>query len=267
MGRLDGKVALLTGASGGQGAAEAVLFAAEGARVVIADLLDDAGRALAERIVAEGGRASYRHLDVVDEQTWAETIEGIDADFGRLDVLVNNAGIGDRRGVMEQPLRSWNKVLDVNLWGPIVGMRTAAPLMARGGGGSIVNISSIAGLTGYDAAAYTASKWGLRGVTKTASLEFADDGIRVNSVHPGTIATPMIADVSEPELRNYVRATPMRREGRAEEIATAVLFLASDEASFITGAELVVDGGFVAGGANRSLELRLQHEKEVANRG
>lgn len=264
MPRLEGKVALITGASGGQGAAEARMFAAEGAAVVIADLLDDQGEALAAELRDEGYAATYRHLDVSDEDSWRAVVDGIEAEQGRLDVLVNNAGIGDRRGVVEQPLRSFNKVIDVNVWGPVVGMRTCAPVMARGGGGSIVNISSIAGLTGYDAAAYTASKWALRGVTKLASLEYADDGIRVNSVHPGTIITPMIADVPQADLDNYVRVTPMRRAGVSDEIATAVLYLASDEASFVTGAELVVDGGFVAGGANMSLALRVQKTKESA---
>jgi 3alpha(or 20beta)-hydroxysteroid dehydrogenase len=264
MPRLEGKVALITGAAGGQGAAEARMFAAEGAAVVIADLLDEQGQMLCDELRAEGLAASYRHLDVSDEDSWSAVVDGIEAEHGRLDVLVNNAGIGDRRGVVEQPLRSFNKVIDVNVWGPVVGMRACAPVMARGGGGSIVNISSIAGLTGYDAAAYTASKWALRGVTKLASLEYADDGIRVNSVHPGTIITPMIADVSQADLDNYVRVTPMRRAGFSDEIATAVLYLASDEASFVTGAELVVDGGFVAGGANMSLALRVQKMKETA---
>lgn len=266
MARLRGKVALITGASGGQGAAEARMFAEEGAAVIIADVLDEQGEALAAEISATGAIAWYRHLDVTDEDAWATVVAEVESELGRLDILVNNAGVGDRRGVIEQGMRGWERVLDINVWGPIAGMRTVAPVMARGGGGSIVNISSIAGLTGYDTAAYTASKWALRGVTKVASLEYADDGIRVNSVHPGTIVTPMLDDVPADVLQNYVRVTPMRRAGVPDEIATAVLYLASDEASFITGAELAVDGGFVAGGANMALALKIESLKEAAER-
>ena len=264
-GRVAGKVALITGAARGQGAAEARMFAAEGAVVVLADVLDDDGAATAAEIVSSGGRAEYRHLDVTDESAWAAVVADIAERFGRLDVLVNNAGVGDRRGIIDMGLRGWDRVLDINVWGPLVGMREVAPVMARGGGGAIVNISSVAGMTGYDAAAYTSSKWALRGITKTAALEFADDGIRVNSVHPGTINTPMISDVPDELVRSYVRVTPQRRAAEPEEIATAVLYLCSDEASFITGTELVVDGGFVAGGANLSLDLRLREIKEASN--
>ncbi|GAA3973424.1 glucose 1-dehydrogenase [Actinomadura viridis] len=262
MGRLAGKVALITGASGGQGAAEARLFAAEGAAVVIADVLAEQGEALAAEITAAGGRALFRELDVTDEDGWTALVAEIERTFGRLDVLVNNAGVGDGRGVIDQGLRGWDRVIDINVWGPVAGMRAVAPAMARGGGGSIVNISSVAGLTGYDHAAYTAGKWALRGVTKVAALEFADDGIRVNSVHPGTIVTPMLAGIGDEVIRNYVRVNPGRRAGTSEEIAWAVLYLASDEASFTTGAELAVDGGFIAGGANRALELAVAARKE-----
>jgi 3alpha(or 20beta)-hydroxysteroid dehydrogenase len=262
--RFAGKVALITGASGGQGASEARLFGDEGATVVIADVLDEPGRALAAELSGAGTTVWYRHLDVADEGAWAALVSEIDASLGRLDILVNNAGVGDQRGVIEQSLSGWERVIDINLWGPIAGMRTCAPLMARSGGGAIVNISSVAGMTGYDSAAYTASKWGLRGVTKTAAMEYAAQGIRVNSVHPGTIDTPMLAHVPDEVMDNYVRVTPMGRAGSPEEIATAVLYLASDEASFITGTELVVDGGFIAGGANRSLELKVKSMKEAA---
>ena len=255
--RFDGKVVLVTGAAGGQGEAEARLFAAEGAVVVIADVLAEQGRALADELVAAGHRAEFAELDVADEDHWAEVVAQIEADHGRLDVLVNNAGIGDGRGIVDQGLRGWDRVMAINLWGPVVGMRTCAPLMKQGGGGAIVNISSIAGMTGYDHAAYTASKWGLRGVTKTAALEYADDNIRVNSVHPGTIITPMLAEIPDDVVENYVRVTPNRRSGVPEEIAWTVLHLASDEATFTTGAEVTVDGGFIAGGANRALELAV----------
>lgn len=264
MRRFEGKVVLVTGAAGGQGEAEARLFSAEGAVTVIADVLVEQGRTLAAELVAEGRQAEFVELDVVDEGRWAAVVEQIEADHGRLDVLVNNAGVGDGRGIVDQGLRGWDRVLAINLWGPVVGMRTVAPLMKRGGGGSIINISSVAGLTGYDHAAYTASKWGLRGVTKTAALEYADDGIRVNSVHPGTIVTPMISGIPDDVVHNYVRVNPNRRTGVSEEIAWAVLHLASDEATFTTGAELAVDGGFIAGGANRALELAVLAAKEKA---
>lgn len=265
MGRLSGKVVLVTGASGGQGKAEAQLFAAEGATVVIADVLVDQGEALATELVAQGHRAEFVELDVTDEARWAEVVAGIESRLGRLDVLVNNAGVSDRRGVMEQPEEAFDQVLGVNLWGPVAGMQACAPLMGRSGGGSIVNISSVAGLTGYDAAAYTASKWGLRGVTKTAALELAPLGIRVNSVHPGTILTPMLSNATPEVIDNYVRVNPDPRAGVPDEIAHTVVHLALDSSSFTTGAEIAIDGGFVAGGAHRSLSLLTASLKEVAD--
>lgn len=266
MGRLEGKVVLVTGASGGQGAAEARLFAMEGAAVVIADVLVEQGEALAAELVSAGHRARFVQQDVTDEGRWAEVVSGIDAEFGRLDVLVNNAGVSDRRGVMEQPDEAFDLVLAVNLWGPVAGMQACAPLMGRTGGGSIVNISSVAGLTGYDAAGYTSSKWGLRGVTKTAALELAGLGIRVNSVHPGTILTPMVSNVSREDIDHYVRVNPDPRAGLPEEIAHTVVHLAIDElSSFTTGAEIVIDGGFIAGGAHRGQALRMAELKEGAD--
>lgn len=261
--RFKGKVVLITGASGGQGAAEARLFAAEGAAVVIADILIEPGEALAAELVAAGLTAQFVELDVSDEDCWIEIVAAIEAEHGRLDVLVNNAGIGDGRGVVSQGLRGWDRVLDINLWGPVVGIRTVAPLMKMSGGGAIVNIASIAGMTGYDHAAYTASKWGLRGVTRTAALEFAEHNIRVNTVNPGTIATPMVTAMSDEVIENYVRVNPNGRIGDPIEVAWAVLHLASDESAFTTGAELTVDGGFIAGGANRALDLVVRTSKEA----
>jgi NAD(P)-dependent dehydrogenase (short-subunit alcohol dehydrogenase family) len=255
--RFSGKVVLITGASRGQGQAEARLFAAEGASVVIADILVEAGEALAAELVSAGLRAQFAELDVTDEDRWGELVAAIETEHRRLDVLVNNAGIGGGRGVVDQGLRGWDRLMATNLWGPVVGMRTVAPLMKRGGGGAIVNISSIAGMTGYDHAAYTASKWGLRGVTKTAALEYANDKIRVNSVNPGTIVTPMVAGMSGQEIENYVRINPHGRIGDPVEVAWAVLHLASDESTFTTGSELTVDGGFIAGGVNRALDLAV----------
>lgn len=258
MGRLDGKVALITGAAGGQGEAEARLFAAEGASVVVADVLVEQGTALAAELASAGHRALFVELDVADEAAWARAVAQVEADLGRLDVLVNNAGVSDRRGVVEQPDDAFDRVLAVNLWGPVVGMQTCAPLMARGGGGAIVNVSSIAGLTGYDAAGYTASKWGLRGVTKTAAAELGPLGIRVNSVHPGVILTPMVANVSREVVDSFARVNPLPRPGLPEEVAHTVVHLCLEElSSYTTGAEVAVDGGFVAGGAHRAQSLRV----------
>lgn len=266
MGRLDDKVVLVTGASGGQGAAEARLFAEEGATVLVADVLVDAGKALVTELAAAGHRAVFVELDVADEKRWAEVVAEIESVFGRLDVLVNNAGVSDRRGIMDQPEDAFDDVLSINLWGPVAGMQACAPLMGRTGGGSIVNISSVAGITGYDAAGYTASKWGLRGVTKTAALELAPLGIRVNSVHPGTILTPMLSNVTGEEIDRYVSVNPDPRAGTPEEIAHTVVHVSIDElSSFTTGAEIVIDGGFVAGGAHRAQSLRIAELKEASH--
>lgn len=266
MGRLDGKVVLVTGASRGQGEAEVRLFAAEGATVVVADVLVEPGQALAEEMVAAGHRAEFVELDVSSEQRWAEVVAQVDRSHGRLDVLVNNAGVSDRRGVMEQPEDAFDHVLAINLWGPVAGMQACAPLMGRGGGGSIINISSVAGMTGYDAAGYAASKWGLRGVTRTAALELAPLGIRVNSVHPGTILTPMLSNTTREVIDHYVRVNPDPRAGLPEEIAHTVVHLAIDElSSFTTGAEIVIDGGFIAGGAHQAQALRIAELQEAAD--
>lgn len=257
-GRFDDRVVLVTGAAGGQGAAEARAFASEGAAVIVADIIDEPGEAVAGELRAQGRDAHYRRLDVADEDAWKAVVDDIERRHGRLDVLVNNAGIGDGRGVLDQGVRGWDRVMAVNVWGPLVGTRTVAPLMARTGGGSIVNISSMAGMTGYDHAAYTASKWALRGVTRAASREFADVGIRVNSVHPGVIITPMTEVFGIDTIRRYARMNANRRPGDAEEMVGIVLHLASDESSFTTGAEVAVDGGFLAAGANRALELAMR---------
>lgn len=257
MGRLAGKVALITGAAHGQGAAEARLFAAEGAEVVATDVDEAALAAVVAEIVAAGGRAHAHRLDVSQAEGWAEVVAWTDATCGRLDVLVNNAGVASVRGVLDQSVASWHRIHDINLWGAVAGMQAVAPLMERGGGGSIVNISSVAGLTGIDAAAYTSSKWGLRGVTKTAANEFADAGIRVNSVHPGTILTRMIGSPTDEQLADFVSVTPISRGAAPEEVAYGVLYLASDEAAYVTGTELAIDGGFISGGVNRALQLRI----------
>ena len=242
MGRLDGKVALITGAAldRGQGACEARLFAREGATVVLTDVQRDAGRATAAAI---GERASYRDLDVTDAAAWsavvAETIER----HGRIDVLVNNAGVWHTGGILDTTPEDYRRVVEINQTGVFLGMRAVAPFMRDQGSGSIVNISSAAGLRGDPAIhAYVASKWAVRGMTKAAALELAPFGVRVNSVHPGLIQTPMSATEFEPGKPDPGARIPMRRVGQPEEVAELVCFLASDASAYITGAEIAIDG-------------------------
>jgi len=247
MGRLDGKVAIITGAARGQGEAEARLFAAEGARVLLTDVLDDVGEKVANDI---GDTAAYRHLDVRDPAEWSAAVSDAAKRFGGVDVLVNNAGILKLGLIEHQPLDEYLDVVMVNQVGCFLGMQAVVPVMKARGGGSIVNISSTAGLAGTAGlAAYTASKFAIRGMTKTAALELGHAGIRVNSVHPGGIDTDM---VKIPELAHLdsdatYRRMPIPRIGEAIEVARLVLFLASDESSFSTGAEFVIDGGYLAG--------------------
>jgi 3alpha(or 20beta)-hydroxysteroid dehydrogenase len=243
---LEGKVAIITGAARGQGAAEARLFARAGARVVLTDVLDDEGEAVAESI---GDAARYRHLDVADEAAWSELVDAVASEHGRLDVLVNNAGIWRTALIESETLETFRTLLDTNLVGTFLGMRAVIPHLRAAGGGSIVNISSTAGLNGATGhASYGASKWGLRGITRTAAIELGPSGIRVNSIHPGSIDTPMIAIDSTEGVRGAVSArVPLRRVGAPEEVAAVALFLASDAASYVTGAEYVVDGGLTAG--------------------
>jgi 3alpha(or 20beta)-hydroxysteroid dehydrogenase len=243
MGRLDGKVAIITGGARGQGAAEGRLFAAEGAHVVLADVLDDDGRAVADEI---GDAARYVHLDVTDETQWQAAVEAAEAAFGPVTVLVNNAGILHFQTLDKTTLEDFDRVLRVNVHGVFLGMKAVTPSMIRAGGGSIVNISSTAGLQGLPhLGAYVASKWAVRGLTKTAAIDLGTRGIRVNSVHPGGIDTPMIAGSSGDAP--FYKRLPVPRMGSADEAARAVLFLASDEASYISGAELAVDGGATCG--------------------
>ncbi len=251
MGKLDGKVALVSGGARGMGAAEVRRLHAEGASVVAADILDDDGKALADSLgdSAAGNGARFIHLDVTSEEQWAAAVEQTEREFGRLDVLVNNAGILKFNAVADTPLEEFRQVLDVNLVGTFLGMKAAIPAMKRAGGGSIVNISSTEGLAGtVFCGAYTASKFGVRGITKVAAIEYGGDRIRVNSVHPGGIDTPMTREVMDEEGRKYVgkKVAGLKRMGEAEEVAAVVTFLASDDASYCTGAEFVVDGGVTA---------------------
>jgi 3alpha(or 20beta)-hydroxysteroid dehydrogenase len=243
MGRLDGKVAIITGAARGQGAAEARLFVAEGAKVVLADVLDEEGQAVATEL---GDAATYAHLDVTDEDQWTATVALAEERYGPVTVLVNNAGVLHFQALHKTELEDFDRILRVNVHGVFLGMKSVTASMARAGGGSIVNISSTAGLQGLPyLGAYVASKWAVRGLTKTAAIDLGHKNIRVNSVHPGGIDTPMVAGTSSDAP--FYKRLPVSRMGTADEAARAVLFLASDEASYIAGAELAVDGGATCG--------------------
>ncbi len=238
MGRVDGKVALISGGARNIGAASARMLVAEGAQVVIGDLLDKEGAALAEEL---GNAARYVHLDVTSDDDWRSAVELTVAEFGTLNVLFNNAGIFNGGRLQRYETDLWQQMLDVNLTGAFLGMRAAADAMIAAGGGSIINTSSIEGLRGTPwAHGYVASKWGLRGLTKSVALELAPQGIRVNSLHPGRISTP-----ATDQMPDDMIPIPLGRPGLPDEVATFVVFLASDESSFATGAEFVMDGGTV----------------------
>lgn len=243
MNRLNGKVALITGGARGQGEAEARLFAREGACVFICDILEDEGNKLMVDIRAGGGNASFKLFNVAKEDQWARIVSEIESEAGRLDILINNAGINVRDTLTDTSLKQWNKLLDVNLTGAFLGIQACAPLMKRHGGGSIVNLGSTAGIMGHPIAAYSSSKWAVRGLTKSAAIEFAGANIRVNAMHPGVVETPML-DASSPVFQELKNMTPQGRAAQPEEMAAVALFLASDDASFITGIDLAVDGGF-----------------------
>jgi 3alpha(or 20beta)-hydroxysteroid dehydrogenase len=257
MGRLDGKVALISGGARGQGAEEARLLAREGAKVVLGDVLDDAGKQVEDEIRALGGEATYVHLDVTSENDWVEAVGTAVNRYSRLDILVNNAGIsgastsGEQIRLEDATQAAWDQVLDVNGKGVFLGTKYALPALRQSGGGSIINISSIAGLVGMvgpSSGAYAASKGAVRLLTKSTATQYAADGIRCNSIHPGFIDTPMTErSLSIAENREErIRRTPLGRIGTAADIAYGVLYLASDESSFVTGSELVIDGGYTA---------------------
>ena len=249
--RMTGKVALVSGAAGGMGAATARLFAAEGAKaVIVADILDQEGKEVVAEIGKAGGHASYIHLDVTDEAQWKAAVEGTVAAHGRLDVLVNNAGISGSAETDLYDTAAWNRLMGINATGVFLGMKYATAAMKQAGGGSIVNLSSISGIVGqgYIHVGYNASKGAVRLITKAGAAQHGRHGIRVNSVHPG-LMPPMRTSgrTADPVMRaKTLKGVPMGRAGEVDEVARAILFLASDESSYVTGAELVVDGGWTA---------------------
>ncbi len=247
--RLEGKVAIITGGANGMGAEECRIFAREGAKVVIADILEDEGRRVEAEIGEAGGDAVFVRLDVTSEADWEAAVAETVARYGKLDVLVNNAGIGMGNTSGELRVEDWDALMNINAKGVFLGMKYAIAEMQKAGGGSIVNISSISGIIGQRQVhmGYNASKGAVRTVTKSAAVQYAQDGIRVNSVHPGLMPPMLTSAASSPDIRSEMLAgVPMGRPGRREEVGYAAMFLASDEASYITGAELVVDGGWTA---------------------
>jgi NAD(P)-dependent dehydrogenase (short-subunit alcohol dehydrogenase family) len=250
MGRLDGKVALISGGARGQGAAETALFTREGAKVVCGDILDGEGKAVEEAVRQAGGDATYVHLDVTSEQQWQQAVALAESTYGKLDILVNNAGISIPGAIDEYAEDDWERTMAVNLKGVFLGVKHAIPAMRRAGGGSIINISSGAGIapTPGTSGAYAASKGGVRLFTKSTAVQHAKDNIRCNSLHPGPIDTPMIRGPHRAAdwVEKLVSNVPLGKLGTVDDIAYGVLYLASDESSYVTGAELVIDGGRTA---------------------
>ena len=242
--RLEGKVALVTGGARGIGEAIVRLFAKEGAKVVIGDILEKEGEATSEDVRREGGEARFVRLDVTSEDSWRKAIKAVEDRYGRLNVLVNNAGLVDREAIEDTPLELWEQIMAVNITGVFLGTKHVIPAMRRAGGGSIINISSAFGLIGTsNRPAYTASKGGVRLFTKATAIEHATEGIRANSIHPGFVLTPMTANY---RVAERIALTPMGRLATPEDIAPGALFLASDDSRFMTASELVIDGGLTA---------------------
>ena len=250
MPRLEGKVALISGGARGQGAVEAQMFAAEGAKVVIGDILDDAGKQTEAQLRELGYDCTYVHLDVTSESDWHNAVQAAVSAYGKLDILLNNAGILIRKNIEDTTETDWDRIFAVNAKGVFLGTKAALPALRASGGGSIINISSTAGLVGSPngSASYTATKGAVRLFTKSTAIQHAREGIRCNSIHPGPIETDMIADtLNDPDnLALRMQRLPLGRVGKPSEIAYGAIYLASDESSFVTGAELVIDGGTTA---------------------
>ncbi len=248
--RLEGKVAIITGGARGQGATEARMFAREGARVVIGDVRDELGMQVEAEIRELGGEAVYLHLDVTSADDWQRAIDTAEQQFGKVDVLVNNAAIVLRKDIEETTSDDWDNIMAVNAKGVFLGARAVIPAMRRAGGGSIVNISSISGLVAVGPPAYIATKGAVRLFTKSTAIQYASENIRANSIHPGSVDTDMrregLGSQTTEEIQARVDNIPLGRVGTTEDISYGALFLASDESSFMTGSELVIDGGYTA---------------------
>jgi 3alpha(or 20beta)-hydroxysteroid dehydrogenase len=244
MPKLTGKVVVVTGGARGQGAAEVEALAREGAVVIATDVLDEEGTTLAKALAGEGFAVEYVHLDVRDQQAWELLAAHVENQYGRVDGLVNNAGVAARERLPHVSIEQWQLTFDINVTGPMLGIQALVPLMSPGS--SIVNICSVAAMAGHAAAAYTSSKWALRGLTRTASLELGSQGIRVNAVMPGLIDTPLMASASPAFADAAIAEVPLGRMGVPADIAPTIVFLVSDDSSYYNGAEIVIDGGLTA---------------------
>ena len=248
--RLEGKVAIITGGARGQGATEARMFAQEGAKVVIGDIRDELGMQVEAEIRELGGEAVYLHLDVASADDWQKAVDTAEQQFGKVDVLVNNAAIVLRKDIEETTSEDWDNIMEINAKGVFLGTKAVIPAMRRAGGGSIVNISSISGLVSIGPPAYIATKGAVRLFTKSTAIQYASENIRANSIHPGSVDTDMrregMGSQTEEEIQARVDQIPIGRVGTTEDISYGALFLASNESSFMTGSELVIDGGYTA---------------------
>ena len=248
--RLEGKVAIITGGARGQGATEARMFAQEGARVVIGDIRDEQGMQVEAEIRELGGEAVYLHLDVTSADDWQQAVDTAEQRFGKVDVLVNNAAIVLRKNIEETTADDWDNIMEINAKGVFLGTKAVIPAMRRAGGGSIINISSISGLVAVGPPAYIATKGAVRLFTKSTAIQYAAENIRANSIHPGSVDTDMrregIGASTPEEIQERIDQIPLGRVGTTEDIAYGVMFLASDESSFMTGSEVVIDGGYTA---------------------
>lgn len=255
----ENKVFLVTGGSSGIGRAEALILAERGAKVWVTDISNESGHETVEVIKTKGGLAKFHNLDVTSPENWQEMFQVIETEDGKLNGLVNNAGVSNRSGILDTSIEDWHRVIEINLSSIFYGMKAMAPLIAKAGGGSIVNVSSIAGMVGYISASYASSKWGVRGLSKVGATEFAEANIRVNSIHPGLVDTPMLRSGSPNFRAEILKSVPAGRLGEAEEMAEAAVFLLSDKSRYITGAEIVIDGGLSSNG----LFYRIMNDLEI----